>query len=277
MIDTTPSAVNQKFAHEEILTARELYNSGSIKKKLQANLHFKNAMGCAQNALKDNNDVSVACAMKKIIEESKQHLPADIDTFIEAGWNNYEVRSRKIYFEVFGEHVTDKSASLADYFRNELAHLQNYYEKFETEYGFLTQDKFIEFFSNPNAIYNNGNLWNCCYGTRVCYTDIVLEFELVFREFLRYGFYKNVVEGSEKLQYGTIWAEMRQKYCNGKGYVHIDEMIADGRLEQFTAKEVLAALYFCLIYKERFCEGYFLDCCENGEIGKLILHLKKIN
>ena len=67
---------------------------------------------------------------------------------------------------------------------------------------------------------------------------------------------------------------MRKKYMNGKPYVPIDEMIADGRLDRFSADEVVAAIYFCLVYKERFCEGYFMHCCEDGIIGKLLLCLK---
>ena len=277
MIDKTPVAVAQHNAYKTIAFARELYSSGSEKKRLQANLHYKNAMYAAQKALEKNCDPSVVSDMTQIIEECQCRLPQDLDGFIEISWNDYKCRVRRIYHALFGEPIMEKADSAIEFFRQDLTRLQRLYEKFPTEYGFLTQDKLIAFFHNPESIYNNGNLWDACYGTCACYTDPVLELEIMFREYLEYRFYKTEVEGAPKPRFGEVWSEMRQKYLGGKEYVQTDEMIADGRLQQFSVEEIMSALYFCIVYKERYCEGYFLSCCEDGIIGKLLFHLKNID
>ena len=281
MIDTTPSKVYQQLAQEEIDTAHGLYNSASKKKRLKANLHFYNALGCAQKALErmqldEVADNTIRSNMEAIITISKNHLPHDIEGFIEKSWGNYLDRRTRIYRELFDEfdHKKDESFEEAD--RRYLESRKTVFEGYTFDYGFLIQDKFIHFFNDPLSIYDNGSLWNACYAGCVRYTNVVLEFVILFNEFLEYRFLKETLETKKAIGFGETWAAMRQKYMNGKQYVQIDEMIADGHLEQFTADEVIAALHFCLIYKERYCEGYFMDCCEEGIIGKLLLHLKHL-
>ena len=277
MIDMTPVATRVQHAYEEIEFARELYNSGVEKKMLQANLHYKNAMSAANLALEKQCDVSVAPDMRKIIEECESHLPKDLEAFIEKGWEDHDQRCRQICHTLFGDPITDKADSVAEIDQQFLTELRRLYEKFPTRYGFLTQERLVDFFNNPNSIYNNGNLWNSLYGTRVCYTDPVLEFDIMMSEYCNYCFYKSHVEGAPQMRFGEVWSNMRHKYLGGKEYAQIDELIADGRLEQFTAEEVMSAIHFCAIYKERYCQGHFLDCCEDGIIGKLLLRLKNVD
>ena len=280
MIDKTTSAMYKEYAQEEIVIARELYSSDSEKKRLKANRHFYSALNCAQKVLErihtdDFVDDSVISDMDRIVEECKSRLPKNLDVFIEDCYNDYDNRSNRVYKELFGEPVLEEVNSDEEFYRRELKRLKKVYESCQFEYGFLTQDKFINFFDNPNSIYDNGSIWNFCYEHCVCYTDILLEFEILFRNYFDYRFYKKESEGAPPARFHSIWPQMREKYVGGKPYVSIDEMIADGRLEQFTAEEVMGALYYCTIYKERFCQGHFLGCCEDGIIGELLKQLKR--
>lgn len=137
-------------------------------------------------------------------------------------------------------------------------------------YSFLTQKKFLFFFTNPHSVFVKTDF------EEERYASTTLEFDEAFREFLSELSRIELLEAKRIISYGELWANMRGKYMGGKPYVQIEEMIAGGRLEQFTADEVVAAIYFCLIYKVRFCEPYFIYCCEKGIIGKLLLRLKQL-
>ena len=271
----------QKSAQREIVIARGLYNSTSEKKKLKANLHFYNALIEAQEALKriqlkEVIDNTVMSNMKAIIEESRNHLPHDIEGAVEEAWRKYLSTKNRIYRELFGVFFTKKDEKCEERERRYLECRKMVFEGYSYEYAFLTQDKFVHFFNDSLSIYDNGSLYDGFYTGCACYTNTVLEFVILFEEFLEYRYLMEILESKVAIRYQEIWTLMRQKYMKGKLYVQIDEMIEDGRLEKFSADEVIAAIYFCLMYKERFCEGYFLDCCEAGIIGKLLLRLKNI-
>lgn len=281
MTDSTPSVFYQRHAQEAIITARKFYNSDSRKMKLKANLHFYNALKCATKALEIDSSGPVAdrtaqSNMEAIFRESQKHLPHNIEDFIERCWCDYENRGNCIFRKLFGtlENLEGKGPDEIEQLR--LDRLKKYFEQYPFQYGFLTQDKFVRFFSDQTSIYDNGSLWESIYAGCVRYTNTVLEFEILFREFLEYLSLKEYIESTKAIRFGEIWASMRKKYMNGKPYVQIDEMIADGRLDCFSADEIVAAIHFCLVYKERFCEGYFMDCCEDGIIGKLLLRLNDL-
>ena len=71
-----------------------------------------------------------------------------------------------------------------------------------------------------------------------------------------------------------IWAEMRDKYFNGRPYVYPDEMIE--HLSEFNNEEIVAFLQYCSNYKERFCDGAYGRYAAEGFIGKLLVRLKEL-
>ena len=71
-----------------------------------------------------------------------------------------------------------------------------------------------------------------------------------------------------------VWAEMRDKYYNGKSYVYPDEMIE--HLNEFDSREVIGFLYYCTVHKERFCDGSYGTYTMKGYIGRLLMKLKEL-
>ena len=57
-------------------------------------------------------------------------------------------------------------------------------------------------------------------------------------------------------------------------YVHPDEMIE--HLSEFDSREIIGFLYYCTIYKERFCDGVYGLYAKEGFIGRLLIRLKEI-
>lgn len=277
MIDKTETSLLVQYALEELELALHLLNSTSPQQKLKANRRFLSARSCALKATERIQDPqsNVLLKMKDVILTCEKYLPADIEASIEQSREDYKIREKEIRAKVFGRFNHQvREESEHEWEIRYFDYLRGIYEKYPSRYGFLTQEKFIDFFNDTTFIYDNGYLG---YRKDACYTDLVLEFDMLFLEMFDYFFYRQELKLGESVHFGEIWASMRKKYCGGKPYVQIDEMMAEGRLEQFTADETVAALWFCVCYKERFCDGYFLDCCEEGIIGKLLLHLKEVD
>lgn len=72
----------------------------------------------------------------------------------------------------------------------------------------------------------------------------------------------------------SIWAEMRNKYFDGKPYVYPEEMIEN--LFKFDNKEIIAFLWFCSCYKERFIDGVYGEYASEGLVGKILKRLEEL-
>ena len=140
-------------------------------------------------------------------------------------------------------------------------------EEEQKDTSFLYVDEFISFFTNPPSE---------CAGTPTGYLgswnypDIMESFrnKVARASAALYGF------GCRPNGRKPVWAEMRDKYFNGKPYVDPDEMI--GYLDEFDIREIIAFLHYCTIYKERFSDGIYGVFTMEGYIGRLLMRLKEL-
>lgn len=138
----------------------------------------------------------------------------------------------------------------------------------KNDISYLVDDKYLDFFVNPKsecAGKPTGYIgsWN--------YPDIMIEFKGKVLNALEVAddYYSRDRDGDK-----PVWAKMRDKYFGGRSYVYPDEMIQ--KLDDFDNREIVAFLYYCVCYKERFFDGAYGDYAEDGYIGKLLLRLKEL-
>ena len=135
----------------------------------------------------------------------------------------------------------------------------------QKDISYLVENKYISFFTNPDSDCEGASTgflgsWN--------YPERMLEFKnKVGNAYSAIYNYK----GYNGIQ--PVWAEMRNKYYDGQDYVNAEDMM-EQHIKDFSTKEVIAALHYCSIYKERFCDGAYGYYAKEGYIGKLLLKLK---
>ena len=130
----------------------------------------------------------------------------------------------------------------------------------------LIDRRFVKFFSDPKAECEGKTTG---YLGSWDYPEIMENFRVeVVREYI--AVHKQ--EGRSEVK--PVWAEMREKYFNGRSYVYPDEMIK--HLNSFDSREIIGFLHYCTVYKERFHSGAYGVYAKEGYIGKLLLKLKEI-
>lgn len=128
----------------------------------------------------------------------------------------------------------------------------------------LVEKRYIDFFTNPDSEYvekspENAGGWR--------YPEIMNDFRRCV-----VCMYPATKYNSEDNR--PLWAKMRQKYYDDKPYVYPDEMIT--KLELFDNKELIAFIHYCVVYKERFCDGAYGDYAKDGFIGRALLRLRDL-
>ena len=136
----------------------------------------------------------------------------------------------------------------------------------QKDISFLITIEYVSFFSAPTSEYEGTSTgyigsWN--------YPEIMETFKDKILRAYRSLYNFRGYNGRK-----PVWAEMRDKYCNGRSYVHPDEMIE--HLSEFDSREIIGFLYYCTIYKERFCDGVYGFYAKEGFIGRLLIRLKEI-
>ena len=132
----------------------------------------------------------------------------------------------------------------------------------------LVSDEYVDFFTDPNApceaVFAND-------GTNAyTYPELMERFRSIVLK---------AVTAVDAIRRGRenkpVWAKMREKYYGGKAYVYPDEMIE--HLEEFSVEELVAFLHYCVIYKERFCDGAYGGYAKEGFIGRVLLRLRELS
>ena len=137
----------------------------------------------------------------------------------------------------------------------------------QKDISFLITDEYVSFFTTPTSECegkSTGYIGSWDYPEIMeTFKDKILRAYRALYNFRCYNGRKHV------------WAEMRDKYCNGRSYVHPDEMIE--HLSEFDSREIIGFLYYCTIYKERFCDGIYGFYAKEGFIGRLLIRLKELS
>jgi len=131
----------------------------------------------------------------------------------------------------------------------------------------LVEQRFIDFFTNPDSEFivkptEEDGIWR--------YPEIMEEFKK-YVGFLEWSVHFSGYSGESRRPH---WALMRQKYFDGRDYVYPEEMIT--KLEEFDNRDCLAFLHYCVSYKERFCDGAYMDYSKEGYIGRILLRLSQL-
>ena len=137
----------------------------------------------------------------------------------------------------------------------------------QKDISFLITEEYVSYFTDESS---------CFDGAPLCgepYPEIMERFSddvaRAHRALYRFGYYYEM-----GIEYKMVWAEMREKYFNGEPYVQPEDMILF--LKAFDNRECIAFLYYCVIYKERYCIGVFGEYAKEGLIGKVLLRLKEL-
>ena len=143
-------------------------------------------------------------------------------------------------------------------------------ENEKVDISYLVDEKYLVFFTNPRPEYEGSKTgYSDFQNYPDIYPDIMNEFKLkvgnAYAAANDYGLLN---------EHNPIWAQMREKYFDGRPYVQADEMIE--KLHEFDNKEIIAFLRYCVCYKERFFTGAYGLFAQEGMIGKLLLRLKEL-
>ena len=127
----------------------------------------------------------------------------------------------------------------------------------------LCEKKYVDFFTDPASEFTVAEAGKA--GT--CYPEIMEEFyHRVKKAFM-------AVNKGPVIKGPSIWTQMKEKYF-GNASVFPEEMIE--KLSGFDTGEIVAFLHYCVMYKERFCDGAYGDYAKQGIIGKLLARLGEI-
>ena len=126
----------------------------------------------------------------------------------------------------------------------------------------LCEEKYVDFFTDPSS-------------------EFVVEAEKAYAFYpeIMEKFYRRVRKAFMAVNKGpvikgpSIWTKMKEKYF-GNTSVFPEEMIE--KLSEFDTREIVAFLYYCVMYKERFCDGAYGYYAKQGIIGKLLTRLNEI-
>lgn len=163
-------------------------------------------------------------------------------------------------YDMCGEYVRWEK----EYATNDMRELSEAEQK---DISYLVDDKYVSFFTNPNSD---------CEGTTTGYLGS-WNYPKIMEEFRQHviNATKAIYDYDLFSKKKNVWAEMREKYYDGKPYVFAEDMIEE-HLKDFDNREIIAALHYCVVYKERYCDGICGYYAKEGYIGQLLLKLKEL-
>ena len=140
----------------------------------------------------------------------------------------------------------------------------------KVDISYLLDEKYLDFFTNPRPEYEGSKTgYSVFQNYPDIYPGIMNEFKIkvlnAYTAANDYGLLN---------AHNPIWAQMREKYFEGRPYIQPEEMIE--KLYEFDNKEIIAFLHYCVCYKERFFTGDYGLFAEEGLISKLLLRLKEL-
>ena len=142
------------------------------------------------------------------------------------------------------------------------------------KYDFLLTDEFLSFFTNQKSVFADHSKMALGAAHLGC-SDTVKKFELAIRDYLFFEWLNSYVNQTERINYSELWIGVRDR--SNKSNVDLDlEQLLQKEAEETSPDEITAAIIYCTIGAERLCTGFFVSCCENGMIGRLLLRLKEI-
>lgn len=145
---------------------------------------------------------------------------------------------------------------------------------FAWKYDFLLTKEFLSYFTNPESVFADHSKM-ALGAAHLGYSEATSKFELVIRDYLFFEWLNSYVNQTERINYSELWIGVRDR--SNKNNVDLDlEQLLQEEAEETSPDEIVAAIIYCTIGAERLCTGFFVSCCENGMIGRLLLRLKEV-
>lgn len=142
------------------------------------------------------------------------------------------------------------------------------------KYDFLLTDEFLSVFTNQKSFFADHSKM-ALGAAHLGYSEATSKFELVIRDYLFFEWLNSYVNQTERINYSELWIGVRDR--SNKNNVDLDlEQLLQEEAEETSPDEIVAAIIHCTIGAERLCTGFFVSCCENGMIGRLLLRLKEV-
>lgn len=142
------------------------------------------------------------------------------------------------------------------------------------KYDFLLTDEFLSFFINQESVFADHSKM-ALGAAHLGYSDTTNKFELAIRDYLLFEWFDSEVNKTERMDFSTLWRAVRDRYNENSVDQNLEQLLQEGA-GKTSSDEVVAAIIYCTIGAERLCTGFFVSCCENGMIGRLLLRLKEV-
>ena len=145
---------------------------------------------------------------------------------------------------------------------------------FAWKYDFLLTKEFLSYFTNPESVFADHSKM-VLGAAHLGYSNTINKFELAIRDYLLFEWLDSEVNKTERIHFSAVWRAVRDRY-NANNVVQNLEQLLQEDAGKTSPDEIVAAIIYCTIGAERLCTGFFVSCCENRMIGRLLLRLKEV-
>lgn len=142
------------------------------------------------------------------------------------------------------------------------------------KYDFLLTDEFLSFFTNQKSVFA-GHSKMALGAAHLGYSNTTNKFELAIRDYLLFEWLDSEVNKTERIYFSAVWRAVRDRYNANNVDQNLEQLLQEDA-GKTSPDEIVAAIIYCTIGAERLCTGFFVSCCENGMIGRLLLRLKEV-
>lgn len=142
------------------------------------------------------------------------------------------------------------------------------------KYDFLLTDEFLSFFTNQKSVFADHSKM-ALGAAHLGYSNTTNKFELAIRDYLLFEWLDSEVNKTERIYFSAVWRAVRDRYNANNVDQNLEQLLQEDA-GKTSPDEIVAAIIYCTIGAERLCTGFFVSCCENGMIGRLLLRLKEV-